>query len=304
MGLEIVKAELRIIISSGAQSRVYLRGGGLLGTGGLGLFAAAEDDADGEAGAEAGGAACAAAVAGSAGDPASVSPSRAGAAGAAELVIAAGPASPSASSGERSALLPSPIPMPAPSATHTSSPLTTIFFLSLRGGSLARGKVGKLAGCMVEPETGDGSSKAIWIVSWRGTLGGVVVLAGESDTEETPGRLGEETSGGGGSSAGSTGTGSTGSVVAKLPRADATPRARTASTALAKRFEGSTAVIRANQASNPGGSWTPRSAARTLAGSRGPSAATAASANTPDALASVAQYGRPVSSVYVTIPSA
>ena len=138
MGREGVGAELRIIISSGAQSRVYFRGGGLLGAGGLALFVAAEDDADGVAEVEAaGGVAWATASPGSAGEPASTGPSREGAAGIAELTIAADPASPSASPEERSALLPSPIPTPAPSATHTSSALMTAFFPSRRGGSIA-----------------------------------------------------------------------------------------------------------------------------------------------------------------------
>lgn len=100
------------------------------------MFVTAEDDADGVAEAEAdaeaaGGVTRAATSPGSAGEPAPAGPSREGAAGLAE------PASSSAPPEARSTLLPSPIPTPAPSATHTSSALMISLFPYRRGGSVA-----------------------------------------------------------------------------------------------------------------------------------------------------------------------
>ncbi len=59
-------------------------------------------------------------------------------------------------------------------------------FPSRRGGSIARGKVGKLAGCIVALETGDGSSAA----GAASASGEVFTRAREA--EDRPGRLGEE----------------------------------------------------------------------------------------------------------------
>lgn len=82
--------------------------------------------------------------------------------------------------------------------------------------------MGKLAGCIVELESGGASSAAAWLA---GTLDVVAMFARARDAVEAPGRLGEEICAAGGDSRGI--------VVAKLPRFDAAPRARTASVALA-----------------------------------------------------------------------
>src|SRR6185437_171509 len=87
-----------------------------------------------------------------------------------------------------------------------------------------------------------------------------------------------------------------------IPRAPES--ARTASVAVEKRWPGSGAVMRPNQASNAGGRYMPLRAARAQAGSTGPRIATFAIAKMLPPRASSAQYGLPTSSVNATMPSA
>lgn len=77
------------------------------------------------------------------------------------------------------------------------------------------------------------------------------------------------------------------------------------SDAVANLWAAFTAVARENHASKPGGSATPRAAARFTADSTGPRIAAIAKAITsPEARASGPQYGSPASRVYAVIPSA